>query len=583
MRRAAVLALSGVSVLAAGACRRQAQPSPSPRPSAVDVDAVASTRRGPLGYAAVEPVVRSQTSGAQAGTDAGGLVAAYRRAAEEIALRRALVPEADQLDRALEGLGAEREKIHREAVVEVYTREVLKPDLDVPERELRAYFEANRKRYQRPAERYVWHLFRRYEDPAHPEATVAFVEGLRSRLLAGESFADAAREHSHSETRGIGGRLGAVLAGTLPPPLEKVVFALKEGEITPPVRTSQGVMLFRVTDVVPETRFSYDDMRLAILRELREQRLDRALQAAAAGHALPAGSKVLDTETMRRAAALGDDEVVLEVDGVRLTLGQLRAEYQRQQENAPPPLDVDRTRDRFYQRRVVAQRLYQKAKAEGFVQRQAAALRPIEQALGARKLAELEIERRVSALVDQAEDEQKRFYEDNRFLYQTRLRLKLRVLRRPLGQDSAAALKQLEAVREELVGNRLDLDAAAARVGGTVRDLGWIDAAMLGGMEPKLRYYLMDMNSTGYTVAFHLHRDLSIVQVEAREEPRVKPYGEVKDAVRRDYAERSRQQHYRRVVETILEEEQFRFHQEAVLRRLKGPAAASPAAAGGAS
>jgi parvulin-like peptidyl-prolyl isomerase len=478
------------------------------------------------------------------------------------------------LDRALATLGEERERIHRDAVVELYIRERLTLDLRVAEAEVQAYYDAHREQFHRPAQRFVWHLFRRHEDAQHPERTLALVEGLRQRLLAGASFADLAREYSQSETRSLGGRLGSVTQGRLPPALERVVFALGEGEVSAPLPTKDGVLLFRVTDVVAEKRFPLEDVRLALQRELREDKLQAGLHAAAAEQPLPPDAKVLDLETLRRARPLGDDEVVLQVGGVRVTLRELRDTLQKRQADASPPLDASRELERVYTRLVDSQRLFLKAQSQGFPNERQSALGALERALGAERLVSRGLEQRLAALVDGSPGELQRFYEDSRFLYQTPLRLKLRSLTAPLGPDAAARLEQLEGLRAELVAGRVDLGEAARRMRGSVRDLGWTNADGLAALEPKVRYYLLDMNAAGYTVPFQLDRRLTLIQVERREEPRVRPYDEVKDAVRRDFLERSRQRLFRQVVEQVLSQEDFRFNREATVRRLAAPATA---------
>jgi hypothetical protein len=350
-----------------------------------------------------------------------------------------------------------------------------------------------------------------------------------------------------------------------------VVFALDEGEISAPVPTKDGVLLFRVTDVAAEKRFPLEDVRLSILRELRDEKLQSALHAAAVTQPLPPGAKVLDLETLRRARALGDDEVVLQIGDLRITTRELRETFQKRQTESAPPLDPQRELERVYQRLADNQRLFLKAQAEGFPEERKAPLLAIERALGMGRLLSRSLDQRIAALVDGSPAELQRFYEDSHFLYQTPLRLKLRSLTAPLGADPPARLAQLENLRAELLAGHIDLSEAARRAGGSVRDIGWTSAESLAGFEPKVRYYLLDMNATGYTVPFQLDRRLTLLQVERREEPRVRTYDEVKDTVRRDYLERARQRLYRQVIEDVLRQEEFRFNREAVARRVGAP------------
>jgi hypothetical protein len=167
----------------------------------------------------------------------------------------------------------------------------------------------------------------------------------------------------------------------------------------------------------------------------------------------------------------------------------------------------------------------------------------------------------------------RRFHEENRFLYQSPLRLKVKTLSVPVGPDAPQKMAQMEAVRESLAKGQLDLEGAASRLGGQVRDGGWLDPPAMATLEPKVRFYLLGMNGPGYSVPFQLNEQLSLVFVERRDEPRLLPYAEVMGRVRRDYRDRKQQDLYRAVVEELLRAEDFRFHEQAV-RRALGAAAA---------
>jgi len=86
---------------------------------------------------------------------------------------------------------------------------------------------------------------------ATPEEVAAAqkeTEGIFERLKAGASFEQEAREHSKGPTAAEGGTLGYFGRGKLAPALEALVFSLKVGEITRPIRTRQGVVIIKVTD-----------------------------------------------------------------------------------------------------------------------------------------------------------------------------------------------------------------------------------------------------------------------------------------------------------------------------------------------
>ena len=73
---------------------------------------------------------------------------------------------------------------------------------------------------------------------------------IQKRLEAGESFADLAREYSiDTISAQDGGDLGYAGRGIYDKAFEEALFALEEGEISRPVRTSFGVHLIRLEDI----------------------------------------------------------------------------------------------------------------------------------------------------------------------------------------------------------------------------------------------------------------------------------------------------------------------------------------------
>lgn len=73
------------------------------------------------------------------------------------------------------------------------------------------------------------------------------LSSIRRDVLAGGDFASLARAHSTHPSSARGGELGFVVRRQHPQ-----VFAVAQGEVTEPVRTSMGWTLFKVNEVVPD-------------------------------------------------------------------------------------------------------------------------------------------------------------------------------------------------------------------------------------------------------------------------------------------------------------------------------------------
>jgi peptidyl-prolyl cis-trans isomerase C len=96
--------------------------------------------------------------------------------------------------------------------------------------------------------------------------SAAAAESLRTRALAGESFADLARAHSlDPATAALGGRLPPVTWGTFAPALEEAAYRLAPGEIAGPLAFGPGFVLVELDSAV--TRAADPDSLRAVVTE----------------------------------------------------------------------------------------------------------------------------------------------------------------------------------------------------------------------------------------------------------------------------------------------------------------------------
>lgn len=545
-------------------------------------DRVATYRGGVVTLRDAEEQLRRGRGPGAGGEGVDALLATYRQAAEAVAIDRLLAGEATTAA-ALAELGPLGREIRRQVLAEAFLAS--RPgSLAVTPAEIGQYYAKNRERFQRPAQRNVWHLFRRHRDPARPEETIAFLEELRRRARGGEGFGQLAQQYSDSETRALGGRLGIIGKGRLPKTLEEAVFALPAGGISAPIPIASGAMLFHVSDVIEERRFALEDVREPIAAHLAGEKRRARIAELVSGRELPAGSVRLDPDALVRAVAGPDPKVVvLAVGEDRLTAGELRERIEKEaavEEDeffAPTPRErLERTyRDLVHEHLLLlaAEEAGVGAAPPSAADRRIAAL--AREALVSRRL-----EGRMRERAGGDEGALRRFHSDNRHLYQTPLRFRLHTLSVAADPAAPRRMAELEELRRGLVAGTLDLPAAAARIGGTVTDLGWVDFEALAGWEPKVRFYVLDLGGAGFTVPFQLNRRLSLIRVEAREEPREQPFEKVRERVLADFFARNRPALQRATVEALLSSAEFRFHEENVRRVLAPPAAAGSASSG---
>jgi len=142
------------------------------------------------------------------------------------------------------------------------------------------------KREGKPGARYrLSHLFLKFPEDAEDREKEA-IENRALEILAqiqgGADFTRLVRQYSEDEaTRKRGGDLGSVEEGAFDKAIEQSVKNLKEGEISLPIRTDEGVHLVRLESRMDGRRLLFQERykkeRVRILEELRGAAIIRIL------------------------------------------------------------------------------------------------------------------------------------------------------------------------------------------------------------------------------------------------------------------------------------------------------------------
>ncbi|WP_217915109.1 peptidylprolyl isomerase [Miltoncostaea marina] len=148
--------------------------------------------------------------------------------------------------------GIVRNDLQREALYEHETRGVR-----FTADEARKYYDDNPSQFTTPAGRTARHIV---------VDTKAEADRIRAELTL-DNFDELAREHSTDEgSAEQGGDLGQIQKGQLVPEFEEVAFALKDGEISQPVKTQFGWHIITV-DITPKTTTSFAEARPQIMSQ----------------------------------------------------------------------------------------------------------------------------------------------------------------------------------------------------------------------------------------------------------------------------------------------------------------------------
>jgi parvulin-like peptidyl-prolyl isomerase len=555
----AAVALASLA-LVGPCCRQKAAPAPA-------APAVATFDGGSVTAADVDRAVLDLPAGMRQPAD-GDLLAWYERIARDLAMEDVLVAEARQggLDRGPDFERA-RDEARREAVVQVFLAEKLPPPVPPQPREIEAYYVAHIKDFKSPAARATYHIFRRVEPGADPAPVMAEMRRLRARILAGENFVTLAEKYSESETRHQGGLLGIITPGKVSPDLERVVFALKPGVPSEPVKTAAGVHVFLVPAEAAAKTLTLSEVRNAIARVLmvqaRQAAIDRLIGTSAAE-----GSFVPSAEQLRAIAEAGDPSaVVLRAGDFQMTLGQMQARMLAGQvgisaagEDTPGHallVSLER-RERTY-RLAVQQGFDRNPKTEEVLQR-----------LVDRELAGLRLRKRLVERLDRDPRRLQDYYDANRGRFSSPLRLRIQRLSVPLTGDANRAMARLERARTELDSGRLAFDRLATEVGGTLLEPAWELPTQLAEREQRLASPVSNLKAGHYSSPYRTEDHIEMVKVLERAEPELQALDKVRDKVRADFLATHRADEYGALVQEVLAERHYavvRPELEAMLKR----------------
>ncbi len=151
--------------------------------------------------------------------------------------------------------------------------------LEPSEEDLRTLYRSEAAKFTQEERRHVRHILVAVPADADAQteaAAKARAEALRRRLEAGEDFAALAKEASDDKgSAAKGGDLGVIEKGIMDPAFERAAYALKEGEISAPVRSRFGYHLIQVTAIEPARREPFEKVRAQLLEEYRANAVEQ--------------------------------------------------------------------------------------------------------------------------------------------------------------------------------------------------------------------------------------------------------------------------------------------------------------------
>ena len=104
-------------------------------------------------------------------------------------------------------------------------------------------------------------------------------DNIKARLQKGEDFSVVATQVSTGPEAVRGGDLGLVSRGTMPEPLDKALFNLPAGKISPVVKSAYGYHILKVADIQPARTRPFSDCKGEVIAAIRAQKEEAAFTA----------------------------------------------------------------------------------------------------------------------------------------------------------------------------------------------------------------------------------------------------------------------------------------------------------------
>jgi peptidyl-prolyl cis-trans isomerase C len=156
----------------------------------------------------------------------------------------------------------------------------ISPTIQVSDEETRAFYDENQELFQAPEQVHVRHILFNAPLTADTDtaaATRAKAEDARKRAVAGEDFAELARELSEGPRASEGGDLGFIAQGQIAPQFANAAFALEIGGISPVVRTNFGFHVIKAEEKRPARTLTYDEVAEQVRGLLIQQKTGQAV------------------------------------------------------------------------------------------------------------------------------------------------------------------------------------------------------------------------------------------------------------------------------------------------------------------
>jgi len=166
-----------------------------------------------------------------------------------------------------------RKTIYRNLSIKRLLEKRVYSRIKVTEKELREYYELNKDKFRKPESVRVRQIvIKAPSDPGTDKSRQAEERAftIYRDASTGVDFLRLARRHSEDPaSASVGGDMGTIQRGNLQGVLDSVIFKMKEGTVSEPIRTRQGFHIVKVVSYTPSTEKTFEDVKPRITTLIR--------------------------------------------------------------------------------------------------------------------------------------------------------------------------------------------------------------------------------------------------------------------------------------------------------------------------
>jgi peptidyl-prolyl cis-trans isomerase SurA len=161
-----------------------------------------------------------------------------------------------------------RKNLERSMMIEQVQRQEVGSKLNITEEEARQYYAKHPGEFTEAAAIMLREILVSVPaakdsafNAAQDQAARAKIDDARARVLRTEDFGKVANEVSDSPSKKTGGLIGPFSPADMSPQLKALVEKMKQGDITPPIRTPAGYQIFKLESEKTATLQPFESVR----------------------------------------------------------------------------------------------------------------------------------------------------------------------------------------------------------------------------------------------------------------------------------------------------------------------------------